>query len=259
MAEERAPHRLMHRRCHCPLVGEAHLAFGRVDVHIDSIRRQRDGDHADRVASYHQQRVVRLLDRSHQRPTLDPAAVDQQEERLPVSPCDYRQADRTVYRDLATLDRFQRHDAGSRLRSVDTGEGIDQPAAAWCREGSPAIDDELHADIRPGQCQRRQHTLDICRFGRILPQEPPPGWNRREEVTYRHDRTDGHPDRLDPARFAEADAQPRAVPRGWRTTGDLEVADRADRCQRLAAEPIGRQARQIREVAELGGRVSFDR
>src|SRR5688572_6271157 len=62
---------------HGTLVEKANLCLRRMYIHVHRFGVDVDPDQHDRVATYHQKRVIALLDDEVERPMLDQASIDE--------------------------------------------------------------------------------------------------------------------------------------------------------------------------------------
>ncbi len=240
-----------------PLVEEADLALGRVDVDIDRLRRQGDVHHRDRVPPDHQQAVVGLLQREAERAVLHPAPVDEEGDPLPVRPVQGRRADVTRDGDPRHVRRVrvERQHLPGDLRAVDPDDRVEAVARAIGRQRPPPLDDQLEAHRRPRQRVGGDDPPDHPVLGRRGAQELQPRRHVGEEVAHRDRRPDRAGDRAGraPLRPVPDDLVATRGVRG--PAGDRHARDRRQRAKRLAPEAERGDPLEVLRRAQLAGGV----
>ena len=93
--QERFTNRLGEQMAHGPFAMEFHLALGRVDVHVHLRRIDFQKQAANRIAVFHQRRVVALQQRKVYPAIFHRAAIDEDMLVSPAGPRDARRADQS--------------------------------------------------------------------------------------------------------------------------------------------------------------------
>ena len=112
---QRCPDRLLEGGEDGALLAELHLPLGRVDVHVESPRIDREVDHGDRVASPLEASPVALVEREAEGAGGDRASVHSQQDPVPGPPAELRLGDRPRY-----LGPLESQHLPRRRRPVDT-------------------------------------------------------------------------------------------------------------------------------------------
>ncbi len=207
--------------------------------------------------------MVRLLERERQRPVLDPTAIDEEDESLPVRPRDRRRPDPPGHRDSGhRRGRFERLKRNRRLTHLQPkrprrrGNRVAGPVGC---ERPPAVDGQRPGHGRIGGGIGLGRPSDVSRFGARLPQEFAPRRHIAEEVAHRHRRANRRGNRPRSPRLPELDLH-HGTGRGVALTGaNRQRRNGADTRQRLAAKPEGPQPVEVVEGRQLRRRVPLHR
>ena len=268
-------------------VGQLDSGFGRVHVGVDAAGGQIEEDRRDRVAPARQQLRVGLLDGALQRSRADRAAVDEESHGVAAAavvrgrrrqPSDAQRARPILQLALATEgdrggrrgrspdrreggpSRFQIVDGWGGVRAALGRVGLSPWGGGQARraEHAAALDAQLQRDLGSRQRGLAADPRDGGALAARPGQEAPPGRLPREEVAQLDRRAGRGPGRFrriilaDGAVQAQSRAQARVVP----PADAVDAGDGGHAGQRLAAEAVAVQPREVVQAPQLGGGVA---
>ncbi len=240
------------RGTHQPGIAEAHLGLGRMHVHVDLARLDRDEQRHHRMAVARQIVRVGAAHRAEQQPVAHRAAVDEQilRERIALRVSRQRRVtlDGQALASAAHLDGICPEVGAQHIaepREPPRGPGQRRPP----RDGAALLAREREGDIRPAHGEAAHHVADRLGLGAVGLEKFQPRGRCVEQVAHLDARALRQRRRLHVGFFAGIDLDRPGVRLAGVTRRDQEPRDRPDGGQRLAAEAerVDRQQIVVRQ------------
>ena len=171
----------MRRQCfadgfgHCAknvrLIAELDFAFGWVNIHVNRRWINLDVQHHNRMATFHQQRVIRFLDYIHQRALrTNPALIDEQVHVRTSGAKRRRLADIALNAHLLIFrirSAINRDHLAPNINPVNLDQRIQQVAVAGRLQRHLAIQQQRPANLRVRQRVLGYDGGNLAHFGRV--------------------------------------------------------------------------------------------
>ena len=281
--QERLANRLSQQLAHGPFPMEFHFPLGRVDIHVHLRGIDFQEQAADRIAVFHQGRVIAFEQGKVDAAILHGAAVDEDVLLGPAGAGNAGRAQQTPH-----AQRMRRREGGGRVRAGGfiagggqiAGEIHGQKLLFAAGQGPPAfaqggqavvladagqlpdqarVFDKFHGHFRKGERGQRQVVLDVGGLGFVGAEEFAAGGQVEKQLADFDGRAGGAAAGLDGDDFAAVDQDLGAVGGGAvaLARGEGETADAGDAGEGLAAKAQGADGVQILGALNFAGGVAF--